>query len=124
MPHNIKVKTMLTIIPQDETSQILELNELAMSNHPVIASTARISKDLIPITTKVLRRELLRCEGDAIIAFSNFIQGIVMNTFILPMTEGDVKKSQLYMEELKGLFLNHFDKTIEMIPEALNSKEP
>lgn len=117
---------MFSTIPLDEASQILKLNELAMSDNPIMASTARMSKDLIPIMTKVLQRELVRCNGNAVIAFSNFIQGIVVNTILLPVTNGDLKKSQLYMEELKRLFLDHFDRTIEELPNVINSaiKEP
>lgn len=111
---------MFANLPLDETSQILKLNELAMSSNPVIASTARISKDLIPITTKVLERELRRCGGDAIVAYSSFIQGIVMNTIVLPASKGDLEEAMHYLEELKRLSLDHFDRAIKELPSIFN----
>lgn len=112
---------MVTINSLDEVTRISELTELAMDDNPSIATTARITKDLFPIVEKVFDREFERNPSLAINGISNFIQGLLINKVILDNYCGHPECALTKIKEIKRLFVNHFDSTIEKLPEILNA---
>lgn len=111
---------MFTVNNTDEVERILELNEHAMSDNPVIACSARIAKDLFPITEIVFNREFERDPDAAIQGYSNFVQGIVINSVIGPNYCGHSECAEKMLKMIKELFVSHFDNTLKELPAILN----
>lgn len=111
---------MYSLTSKGEVDRILELNEKSMDSHPTIACTARMTKDLFPITEIVFKRELERDSNAAIEGYSNFVQSLLINLVMVPYYCGHPECSKEMMEKIKQEFISHFDKTIEQIPAILN----